>query len=543
MRLVFLFPLIVFIAAPAVAQEPIGLYGIDDEDYWRDRCHILIHANALDPARTACEQALGIESDDEDLWLTYTHLLRQLDQPAEALVAIHTAIAEGADDSPSYLTQCKIQVDLEQYDAALSSCEIALERDRHWETDHPDDAWEYRGVALAGLGQWDEAIASYTHIIQLDPSRSGLRTRRCAALNQIGHHRDALINCDAALRYNQHWGDVSPDMALHQRALALAHIDEPERAIVAYDRTLSADDSSFDVWLEQGILLAHQHHNDDSLHALTQAVRLNPESSLAQVFRCDILNRLERYSDALDACELAIAGDRAWETLSIGHVWDQQSISYAHLGDFDTALALSNRAVGFLPTHASAWVHQAAIHWHLGQYDEAIAASNHALAIDHTLVHAWFNQALAYRSQRDYDSALRAYDEVVNLDPNHGYAWSNRSVILWYLERYDEAIDSADEAIARHPDSYLGWYNRGTALASQGHFEAALVAYDEALKTSPNHPDVLTGQGHVLYALGRADDAIESLETAIRVHPGHQLANALLTEIETTLDHEHRDSI
>ncbi|MEB3211983.1 MAG: tetratricopeptide repeat protein, partial [Leptolyngbyaceae bacterium] len=418
------------------------------------------------------------------------------------------------------------------------SCEDALERDRHWGHTSPDDAWEYRGLALAGLEQWEEAIASYNHVIHRDPSRSGLRTRRCEVLNQMGRHREALINCDAALRYDRDWGNVSPDLALHQRALALAHIDEPEQAIVAYDRTLTVDESSFDVWLEQGMLLANQHHNTDSLQALDQAVRLNPTSSQAQVLRCEVLNRLERYSEALDACELAIAGDGAWGTLGIGQAWDQQSLSHAHLENFDTALALSNRAVGFLPTHAPAWVHQAAIHWHLGHYEEAIAASNQAIAIDRTLVQAWFNQALAYRSLGEYENALRAYDEVVALAPQQTHAWSNRSVILWYLERYDEAVDSADEAIARQPDSYLGWYNRGTALASLGHLDDALIAYDEALHIAPNHPDVLTGQGQVLLEMGQPDKAIESLETAIRVDPDHPLAYALLTEIEESLERE-----
>ncbi|MEM9446908.1 MAG: tetratricopeptide repeat protein [Cyanobacteria bacterium P01_E01_bin.6] len=540
MRLLIALPLTLLLTTPALAQTPARLYGIDDEDYWRDRCHILIGANALETARIACEQALGIEPNDDDLWLTYTALLQQLDEPAEALVAIYTAINEGADDSPSYLAQCQIQVTLEQYDEALASCDDALAHDRHWGTNSPDDAWEYRGLALAGMEDWEGAIASYNHVIHLDPDRSGFRTRRCEALNYLGKPREALINCDAALGYNQDWGNTSPEMALYHRAIALAQIGDPDRAIAAYDLTLSADDTSFDRWLEQGLLLAAQNHNDDSLHALEQAVRLNPSSSKAHVFRCDVLNRLERHSEALEACELAIAGDGTWGPLGIGQVWDQQSISHAHLGNFDTALALSNRAVGFLPTYAPAWAHQAAIHWHLEQYEQAIAASNQALTIDRSLVTAWFNQAIAYRSQGDYEPALQAYDEVVALAPQQENAWANRSVILWYLQRYEEAIDSADEAIARQPDSYIGWYNRGTALASLGHFQDALIAYNEALTKAPNHPDILAGQGHALYALGQTNDALEALETAIRINPDHSLTYSLLIEIEENLNHTER---
>ncbi|MEL6320877.1 MAG: tetratricopeptide repeat protein [Cyanobacteria bacterium J06626_14] len=538
MRHAFLLTLTAFIAAPVLAQEPSGLYGIDDEDYWSNRCQILMTVDALDTARTACEQALGLEPDDEALWLTYAMLLQRLDQPTEALVAISTAITEGADDSPSYLTQCQIQVDLAQYEAAHSSCRLALERDRHWGPFHRDDAWDYHGLALAVMEQWEAAIASYNHVIHQDPSRSGFRARRCEALNHLGRHREALINCDSALRYDQGWGMVSPEVALHQRAIALAQINEPEQAIAAYDRTLTANNTGFNLWLEQGLLLADHQRNEDSLHAFEQAVRLNPESSMAQVFRCEILNQLGHYEAALDACDMAIAGDGSWGPLGIGHVWDQQSISHTHLGDFDTALALSNRAVGFLPAYAPAWTHQSAIHWHLGQYDAAIAASNQAIALDRTLISAWFNQALAYRSQGDYERALGAYDEIIALAPGDEHAWSNRSVILWYLERYDEAVDAADEAIARQPDSHLGWYNRGTALASLGHLQEALTAYDEALTRAPEHPDVLTGQGYVWLALGHFDEAINSLETALRVYPNHQLADTLLLEIEANQEQE-----
>ena len=515
------------------AQTPNGLYEIDDDDYWRDRCLILISANALDEAQIACEQALGLEPDDEDLWLTYTSLLQQLDQPAEALVAVNTAINEGANDSPSYLAQCQIQVTLEQYDAAIASCDRALDRDRHWHPHSPATAWDYRGLALAGLGQWDEAIASYNHVLDLDPQQSGFRTRRCEALNHMGEHREALINCDAALAYNRDWGTASPDTALHQRAIALAQINDPQRAIAAYDHTLSVDENSFTVWLEQGLLLAAQHRNEDSLQSLNQAVRLNPTSSIAQVFRCEVLNRLEQHEVALNACELAIAGDGIWDDLGIGQAWDQQGIAYAHLGDFDTALALSNRAVGFLPTYAPAWVHQSAILWHLNRHEEAILAANQALSLDRALISAWFNQALAYRSQGNYDQALQAYDAIVALDNQNAQAWSNRSVILWYLKRYDDAVDSADEAIARQPDSYVGWYNRGTALASLGNFQDALIAYDEALERSPNNVDILAGQGQLLNSLGRSDDALAILETATQISAEHELTNSLLTEIQT----------
>lgn len=149
-----------------------------------------------------------------------------------------------------------------------------------------------------------------------------------------------------------------------------------------------------------------------ALDLYKQAIALNPKSSEAQWGRCYSLNVLEKFTEAIAACDAALKlnpnyAEALW---SKGYALDRQQKD-------QQALVLYERAIALKPNLAEAWSNKGTALLQLDRPAEAVAA----------------------------------FDQATRLKPDLAEAWNNRGVALWSLRRFDEAIASVDQAIQIQP--------------------------------------------------------------------------------------------
>ncbi len=113
-----------------------------------------------------------------------------------------------------------------------------------------------------------------------------------------------------------------------------------------------------------------------------------------------MLTRLERYHEALDACNQAIELDATY------------SIAYSQKGEI---------------------LHQ------LGRYSEALQALEQAIALAPDFASAYQQKAEVLASLRRYDEALAAYNKALQLSPKQFFLLFARADVLKKLLRYEEA--------------------------------------------------------------------------------------------------------
>lgn len=135
-------------------------------------------------------------------------------------------------------------------------------------------------------------------------------------------------------------------------------------------------------------------------------------------------------------------------------------------GNYTGAVASYTQAISLEPAYFEAWNGIADALNRNGQFDDALAASNRSLKINPEYVNGWINRGqILYNigywyedSVKDFKKAdtlyreqLGAFEKAVSLDPNNAEAWFNKGYALAGMKRYDEAIAAFDQVRVINP--------------------------------------------------------------------------------------------
>jgi len=294
--------------------------------------------------------------------------------------------------------------------------------------------------------------------------------------------------------------------------------------------------------------------NPRSLTSYERAIQLRPNSTIALVNQCAVLNHLHQSQSALTACDNALKGDGLWEESNSAYAWGQRSSALLGLQRYEDATASAERAIALYPNDAEAFNYKAIGLWHLSlngsqsDLNQARTAAEEAIeeAIRQNLQYpqAQFTLARILSTQGDrekadqhYQSAINAYGELIKTglkaDDSLLYAdlLTNQAVTLWYLNRKVEALSKATEAAKLNPRSFEIQFNYGTIALAVGAYSEALNAFQQANQIQPNNVSVITGQGTALFRLGKKQAAIAALKAALALNPSYEPARTTLGDL------------
>ena len=140
-------------------------------------------------------------------------------------------------------------------------------------------------------------------------------------------------------------------------------------------------------------------------------------------------------------------------------------------GNNTGAVALYNKAITFEPEFFEAWNGIADALNRDGQFDDAIAASNRSLEIQPGYVNGWIN-----RGQILYNIGYRYEDAA------HDMAMADTL--------YVEQLSAFEKAISLDPENAEAWFNKGYALAGMKRYDEAIAAFDQVAVIAPSYPNL-----------------------------------------------------
>lgn len=523
---------------PVLAQS--GMETLEDFDYWQNLCQRQYQAGDAEKALPACEQAIALEPKDDTIWADYSAALLTLGQYPETLAATDRLLSFNQQSSAAMAYQCLAYQGLNMPEAALDSCNAALQTDSYWGNLSPTLVWRTQGQLLDQLNQPEQALIAYERGLGLEPADALTLTARCQTLVESGEYDYGIEACDAALTDEIRLSG-NPAMALTYKGQALIAQEKYKEAIEAYDEAIALEPENPEHWLQQGWLLAKTDNFTGAVLAYTRAVELQPDSSRGLVGQCDAFNQQGQYEQALPACEQAIAGNGDWWDLGPAQAWHGMAKAMAGQGNYESALAAIERAVAIDNDYLAALSDQSVILWYMDDYDTAITIANQVIesgstADDRSVVaNTWANLGRIHSSRQNYGAAISAYYEAINHGHKTAATWSNLSAALWANKNYGEAISAAAAAISLDPQSEQGWHNQAAAQAALGYYEQAQISYETARDINNQNAAVWAGLGVVQLRLDQTDAAIESLETAIQLDPHQALAQTILDTLEESL--------
>jgi tetratricopeptide (TPR) repeat protein len=411
-----------------------------------------------------------------------------------------------ADHPGSYIFWGAAYIDAARYEEALACFNIATQ-DPNGAQD--PEAWNGKGVALSGLGEYEQAIQAYDRAIRIQPG---------------GIYQNSTKRRIQPQDYYLWW---------FNRGTAQVDLNRYDQALVSLDRSLKIRPDYGYAWLYRGLVLYNLGRYDDARASYTKAITLIPNYGYATFIRNSVseddylfwesraiaMARLKRYKNAdfsyqqyvrirnqnaeLEPNRVAIADEPI--TLYM------EGIRLAREGNNREALEILDRAVELYPQYADGWHFRGNVLADLGQNNAAIASYDRALAIEPSHFTAWYQRGNVFLDAGEYREAVKSYDEAINYATDFAEAWHNRGIAMYELGEYEIALQAYDKAI-EVPRLWGGistadsFYGKATALYRLRRYQESLIALNEALEINPEFPAAISLRSEVRDLLGIASN-------------------------------------
>jgi tetratricopeptide (TPR) repeat protein len=269
-----------------------------------------------------------------------------------------------------------------------------------------------------------------------------------------------------------------------RQLIGAGRLDEAGRQLARLRKTRPRD---ADVLNMAGIVALQEGDAAAAFEDFTRAVSLAPVRHDLLLHRGEAARVLERWADAADAYEKAIAAGSpratAWRGLGI-----------AKLGS--------------------------------GDAPAAAAALERAVTIDKTDAAAWLKLAEARSLAGDSGKAVDAASQACRLAPREAAAQNNLGVLLLASDRAADALSPLQKAVALAPGNVAYQANLAAACRGAGQFDAALETYAAIpadRMTAPLH----AARASLLEYMNRTAEAHEAVDRALELDPDE--AQALVT--------------
>ncbi|MDE0855952.1 MAG: tetratricopeptide repeat protein [Nevskia sp.] len=366
-----------------------------------------------------------------------------------------------------------------------------------------------QGVTAYGRHDYTQALACFTHVLDIDPAHLQGLNNRGALLLQQGLYEQAQDCFARALA-------IAPEQveALSNSSFALNQLGRGEEALVQAQCALALAPRHIGALNNRGVALQAMGRLEEAVACFAQALGLQPHFPQALNNLGLSLHRLGRYEDALACLRQALQlQPKHTEALNnYGLVLDQ-------LHRHEEALTSFDRVLHLYPGHLEALNNRGLVLIKLKRLEEALVCFERALAQQPHSAGTLNNLGLCLHGLERNTDAVARFDRALALDADHCESHNNRGLALQSLERHAEALASFDRALDLQPRHAGALRNRASALFSLGRHAEALAGLEQALQIAANDAATLNTLGALLEKLNRREEALTSFNRALQLEP------------------------
>src|SRR5262249_42862127 len=147
---------------------------------------------------------------------------------------------------------------------------------------------------------------------------------------------------------------------------------------------------------------------------------------------------------------------------------------------------------------------RSSLYAHLNQWDKALADSSCLIELRPAYSGSWWHRSGLYMSHGQLDKALSDLSKSVDLDPDIPVFLRDRAICYAALRQWTGAIDDCSKWIELQPDNLDSWVKRGECFRSSGNeqnartdFTTALDLYGKAIERKPDDASLRRGLANV----------------------------------------------
>ena len=148
-------------------------------------------------------------------------------------------------------------------------------------------AWANKGVCLANLGRFKEAIECFDKALEVNPGNASVWMNKGASLGSLDRLEEAMQCLDKALEL-----DPGDSNVWYNKPGVLLDLGRFEQAADCYDRVLVKESGKTDAWINKGICLNKLGRYEEALRCFDKALELEQQNAVALKLRALCLGRL-----------------------------------------------------------------------------------------------------------------------------------------------------------------------------------------------------------------------------------------------------------
>lgn len=343
-------------------------------------------------------------------------------------------------------------------------------------------------------------------------------------IRQVATAEARCGDLEGAARWLQHALEVEPDNAavLFQLGEVAYQRGLNEEARAALARSLELAPDDADALYLLGFVLGDQGRHEEARDAARKALRLNPSLGRAQASLS--LERFDRRSWER-AREVREARGLVEGTRTPQAAHYALGLAFRHKGYF--AEALKEFRIAREQGEDPVLVQQAMAEVHLLRGEMAAAEALYdTLLGDQPQNPRWWNErGVTLHHAGHYEGALASYEHALDANAGYARAWNNLGVAAFHAGQVPRAIEALEYAATLPATATVAHLNLALALTRQGAWARALAAYRAVLTPSPDHAGAWNGVGLVLMQLGRQVEARTAFSRAVEARPGYAEAH------------------
>ncbi len=388
--------------------------------------------------------------------------------------------------------------------------------------------WLNKGVALANLGKFQDAMVCYDKSLAMDLSEPRAWNDRGNTFVHLRQIPEAIRCFDKALELYPGYAS-----AWSRKGIAFAKAGNYPEAICCYDKALGLEPDNAEALSHKGVSLGALGRYQESMECFDRALEIYPRDPMALSNKGSALGRMGKTREALELFNKALTlNSREYMA------WFGKGLALANFGKNQEAIECLEKFIELLPSKDASTIQETQrIIRHLiggeaqnivpasqGTGQKASGGSLGIPGIDQKSLESLYHQGVSFASRGNFREAIECYDKILTINPKNGLTWNMKGIALASIGKFSEAINCHDKAIEINPGDSLAWNNKGLDLAEIGQFSETIRCYDRALEINPSDALAWNNKGSALAGLREFIDAIKCFDKALELNPKYDMA-------------------